>query len=112
MPETDYPLEISVTEAHGLRQRSPERVEIIDVREPYECEICRVDGATHIPMRQIPARTADLPRDKHLLILCHAGARSLRVTEFLRAQGFAGVSNISGGIDAWAVEIEPGMARY
>ena len=82
------------------------------MREPYEIEICRVAGAEHIPMRQIPERADALPRDKHLLILCHAGGRSRRVTEFLRARGFNAVTNIAGGINAWAEEIEPGMARY
>jgi adenylyltransferase/sulfurtransferase len=63
-------------------------------------------------MRQIPENVDALPRDKHLLILCHSGARSRRVTDFLRARGLNAVSNITGGIDAWAREIEPGMRRY
>ena len=112
MSDADYPLEISVTEAKQLRDASPERTMIIDVREPYEVEICHIEGAQHIPMRQIPGQLDALARDKHLLILCHAGGRSRRVTEFLRAQGLSAVSNISGGIDAWAQEIEPGMQRY
>lgn len=112
MPETEFPLEISVTEAKELRDAAPDRTTIIDVREPYELEICQVAGAAHIPMRQIPEHLDALPRDKHLLILCHAGGRSRRVTEFLRARGLSAVSNIAGGIDAWAEEIEPGMRRY
>jgi adenylyltransferase/sulfurtransferase len=63
-------------------------------------------------MRQIPGHVETLSRDKHLLILCHSGGRSLRVTEFLRSRGLNAVSNIAGGIDAWAEEIEPGMRRY
>jgi len=82
------------------------------VREPYETEICQIAGAELIPMRQIPERMHDLPRDEHLLILCHVGAASMRVTEFLRAQGFTAVSNVAGGISAWAEEIDPAMARY
>lgn len=112
MPETDYPLEIPVAEVKQLRDATPDRTAIIDVREPYELDICRIDGAQHIPMRQIPAQLDSLARDKHLLILCHVGGRSRRVTEFLRAQGFHAVSNITGGINAWAEEIEPGMQRY
>jgi adenylyltransferase/sulfurtransferase len=112
MPDADYPLEITVQEARQLRDAAPERTLIIDVREPFEVDICRVAGAEHIPMRQIPERLETLPRDKQLLILCHAGGRSLRVTEFLRARGFEKVTNIAGGIDAWAEEIEPGMRRY
>jgi adenylyltransferase/sulfurtransferase len=55
---------------------------------------------------------AALPRAQHLLVLCHHGARSRRVTEYLREHGFSAVSNISGGINAWAEEIDPTMARY
>jgi sulfur-carrier protein adenylyltransferase/sulfurtransferase len=112
MAETEFPLELSVTEAKQHRDAAPDRTVIIDVREPYELEICHVEGAEHIPMRQIPERVDALPRDKHLLILCHSGGRSRRVTEFLRARGLNAVSNIAGGIDAWADEIEPGMRRY
>lgn len=108
----DYPLEVSVTEAKRLRDTAPEKTVIIDVREPAELDLCRIVGAEHVPMRQIPERLASLPRDKHLLILCHAGGRSMRVTQFLRGNGVTAVSNISGGIDAWAQEIEPGMTRY
>jgi adenylyltransferase/sulfurtransferase len=85
---------------------------LVDVREPYETEICRIAGAKLIPMRQIPDRMRDLPRDGHLLIICHTGGRSLRVTEFLRAQGFPTVSNVAGGIDAWATQIDPALRRY
>jgi adenylyltransferase/sulfurtransferase len=63
-------------------------------------------------MRQIPERLGDLPREKHLLIHCHHGARSLRVTEYLRAQGFTRVSNVAGGIEAWAEQIDPTLRRY
>ncbi len=112
MNAAETPLEISVTEAKSLREQSPDGTVIIDVREPFELDICRVAGAVHIPMRQVPEQVDSLPRDKHLLILCHAGSRSRRVTEFLRARGLPAVSNITGGIDAWAVEVEPGMQRY
>ena len=71
-----------------------------------------VDGAESIPMQEIPARLASLPRDRHLLGLCHHGGRSLRVCQYLRAQGFPAVTNITGGIDAWAREIDPRLARY
>jgi adenylyltransferase/sulfurtransferase len=112
MTAPDSPLEISVTEAKRLRDADPVRNLIIDVREPYELEIARIEGAQHIPMGQIPEHLDALPRDKHLLILCHAGGRSRRVTEFLRGHGLESVSNITGGIDAWAETIDPGMRRY
>lgn len=108
----EFPLEVSAPEAHRLRTTAPERTTIIDVREPQELDVCAIAGAEHIPMRQIPERLSTLPRDRHLLILCHAGVRSLRVTEFLRAQGFPAVSNIAGGIDAWAQQVDPTLRRY
>ena len=63
-------------------------------------------------MRQIPANLATLPRDRPIIVLCHLGARSLRVTQFLRANGFGQASNVAGGIDAWAGQIDPTMPRY
>ena len=112
MPESDYPIECSVQDAHRLATASPTTALIIDVREPFELEICRVPGARHIPRRRIPVEAEALPRDRQLLILCHAGGRSRRVTEYLRSRGFAAATNIAGGIDAWAAGIDPAMARY
>lgn len=107
-----YPLEVTVTEAHRLSRESADEVILIDVREPHELEICRVAIARHIPMRQIPEHAPELPRDKHLLIMCHHGGRSLRVTQWLRAQGFHTATNVAGGINAWAEEIDPSLNRY
>jgi adenylyltransferase/sulfurtransferase len=112
MDPTDVPLEISVVEARRLLDEEACTALLVDVREPFETEICRIKGAELIPMRQIPERMHDLPRDEHLLILCHTGVRSLRVTEFLRAQGFTAVSNVAGGIAAWTDQIDPTLQRY
>ena len=109
---SDIPLEISVIEAKRLLDSAPDATTLIDVREPDEMEICQIAGATPIPMRLIPEQVAALPRDRRLLILCHSGGRSLRVTEFLRARGFEAVSNVAGGIDAWAQEIDATLRRY
>lgn len=106
------PLEIPVTEAKRILDENPGRAVLLDVREPVELQICSVAGATPVPMQQVPGQLSNLPRDKYLLVLCHHGGRSLRVTQFLRANGFTEVSNVCGGIDAWAEQIEPGMARY
>ena len=106
------PLEVSVEEAHHLLRDHPESVTLIDVREAYETEICQVAGARLIPMREIPAQLTTLPTDSLLLIQCHHGGRSLRVTEFLRSRGFTRTSNIAGGIDAWAARLDPSLRRY
>jgi rhodanese-related sulfurtransferase len=102
-------LEIDVTTAARLQR---EGALLLDVREPFEVATCAVPGSRHIPMRQIPESLSDLPRDRLILALCHHGGRSLRVTQFLRANGFTQVSNVAGGIDAWAVEIDPALPRY
>lgn len=112
VPDQDYPLEISVTEAKRLLDESPCTAMLIDVREPYEVEIAVVKGAELIPIRQIPEHAHSLPRDEQLLIMCHHGGRSMKVTEYLRAQGYTAVTNIAGGIDAWAEHIDPTLRRY
>ncbi len=104
------PLEIDVQTAARLFARKGAR--LIDVREPFELNICRIDGATHIPMRRIAQHIEELPAGVPLLILCHHGARSMQVAQFLRARGFDRASNVGGGIDAWAREIAPDMQRY
>ena len=85
---------------------------VIDVREPWEYERCRIEGAQLVPMREIPARLDELPRDRDLVLVCHHGARSAQAAMWLAQQGFSGVHNLAGGIDAWARTVEPGMPRY
>jgi rhodanese-related sulfurtransferase len=111
MPES-HPLELSVEETHRLLNETPAAVLLIDVREPHEVALCRIAGAEHIPMRQIPEHLGTLPKDKHLLIHCHHGGRSLRVTQYLRANGYDAVSNVAGGIEAWSLAIDPSVPRY
>lgn len=106
------PLEITVEQTRDLLANNPDAVRLIDVREPFEHELARIDGAELIPMRQIPEHVDTLPRDKHLLIHCHHGGRSLRVTEFLRARGLARVSNVAGGIQAWSERIDSRVPTY
>lgn len=106
------PLEITVEQARDLLAQNPEGVALIDVREPSEYETARIVGSRLIPMRQIPENLPDLPKDKHLLIHCHHGGRSLRVTEYLRAQGLARVTNVAGGIHEWSQRIDASVPTY
>lgn len=105
----DTPLEVDVTTAARLQR---EGALLLDVREPFEVATCAVTGSKHIPMRQIPEALPGLPGDRPLLILCHHGGRSLRVTQYLRANGFTQVSNVAGGIDAWSRQVDPTIPRY
>ncbi|NDC75700.1 rhodanese [bacterium] len=113
-PSVPVPLEISVEEARDLLAARPLDTALIDVREPFEHQTARIAGAEFIPMRQIPEHVDSpaLPKDKHLLVHCHHGGRSLRVTEWLRAQGYPRVSNVAGGIHAWSARIDPAIPTY
>lgn len=89
---------------------------LLDVREPWELQTASVHAEAFdlvaIPMNEIPARLAELPRDRPIACLCHHGARSQRVAMFLAQQGWADVANIAGGIEAWSCELDPGVPRY
>ena len=106
------PAEIPVEEARRLLGAREDRPILLDVREPYEVQICRIEGSEHVPMRSVPGRLDSLPRGRRILVLCHHGDRSRRVTEFLRARGFPAASNVQGGIAAWAERIDPSLRRY
>lgn len=103
------PHEIDVTAAAAMLRQG---AHLLDVREVAELAVCQLPGCLHVPMGEIPARLPELPTDTPLLVLCHHGGRSARVTQFLRANGFDQAINVAGGIDAWARQIDPGLARY
>ncbi len=88
-----------------------EKFLLIDVREPFEYEIARIDGAKLIPLREIAQRADDL-RDEEIVVHCHSGMRSAQAVELLRKAGLTNVSNLEGGIDAWSEEIDPTVPRY
>jgi adenylyltransferase/sulfurtransferase len=85
---------------------------LLDVREPFEFELARIEGALLIPLGELPSRWKELDRDADIFVHCHSGLRSERATEFLRSNGFKKVSNVAGGIDAWSQEIDPKVPRY
>jgi rhodanese-related sulfurtransferase len=102
---------ISVRELVDIRSIGKEHT-VLDVREARELDICRLEGALHIPMAEIPARTDELPTNQLLVVVCHHGARSQMVVDFLRNAGFDNAVNLDGGIDAWACEVDQSMRRY
>jgi rhodanese-related sulfurtransferase len=85
---------------------------LIDVREPWEFDVCRIPGAKPMPMRSVPARFLELDRDAETVIVCHHGARSYQVAMFLEHQGFTNIYNLYGGLAAWAREVDPAMPTY
>jgi rhodanese-related sulfurtransferase len=91
---------------------APERVVLLDVREPYERELAAIEPSLHIPMNEVAGRIEELPKDKELVVYCHGGARSMMVASFLEHRGFAPVANLAGGIDAWSRKVDPNVPRY
>jgi len=86
---------------------------LLDVREPWEYDIAHIEGSTLIPMNEIPGRAFnELDEEANILVLCHHGARSLSVANWLRGQGFEKAQSVAGGIDAWSRSIDPHVPRY
>jgi adenylyltransferase/sulfurtransferase len=89
-----------------------EAFDLIDVREPFEFEIARIDGAKLIPLGEILERADELRREQTLIIHCHSGRRSAEAVRLLKQRGFANVYNLEGGIDAWSEFIDPTVPKY
>ncbi|RMF57544.1 MAG: molybdopterin-synthase adenylyltransferase MoeB [Calditrichaeota bacterium] len=114
VPQTDNEQHEDEMTVHELRQLidSGKQPTIIDVREPVEFEICRIPGATLIPLNELPAMIHQLHTAEDIVVYCHVGIRSRRAVNFLREMGFTRVKNLSGGIHAWATQIDPDMPVY
>ena len=105
-------LEISVAQAKSLLS-SEDPPLLLDVREPWEYATAHIEPSTLIPMNDIPGRAhQELDEEAPILVLCHHGARSLSVANWLRQQGFEKAQSISGGIDAWTRQIDPTVPLY
>ena len=87
---------------------------LLDVREPWEFEICHIKGSTLVPMNSVPAAitSGDLPNDREIIVVCHHGIRSRQVAMYLQHMGYEHVINLAGGIDAWAQDVDRDMATY
>jgi rhodanese-related sulfurtransferase len=92
----------------------PERSKpvLVDVRQPWEFDVCRIEGAKPVPMSAIPARFMELDRAAETVVICHHGARSYQVCMFLEHQGFTNIYNLYGGVAAWAQQVDPAMPTY
>jgi rhodanese-related sulfurtransferase len=97
-----------------LKQRLDrgEKLLLVDVREPWEFDVCRIAGAKLIPMGQIPANLQSLDVDEEVICYCHHGMRSLDVAVWLRNQGVASAKSLAGGIERWSQEIDSKIPRY
>lgn len=85
---------------------------MIDVRQPWEVELCRIEGSLSIPLDALSSRLNELPQDIPLITFCHHGVRSLKALDILKSAGFSSVTSMTGGIDAWAREIDTSIGIY
>ena len=106
----DY--EITPEELQSLLKSNSDVV-VLDVREPWEIATAGMGHQKHIPMGEIPARfSQELDPDKHTVVVCHHGVRSMNVTMWLRRQGYDKVQSLAGGIDRWSRQIDPRVPVY
>ena len=111
MRKTDADIEITT---HELKKLIDEKSSftLIDVREPHEYEICRIEGATLIPLATIANQMTGLDQTGEIIAYCHAGVRSYKAAEFLKSMGFGKVRSLKGGIKAWSKDIDPSIPVY
>jgi sulfur-carrier protein adenylyltransferase/sulfurtransferase len=108
MTETN---DMTVQELRDLRA-SKANFFLLDVREPFEQDIAKLNGAVLIPLGELPDRISELPQDSLIAVHCKSGGRSAKAVAFLREAGFQNVRNVAGGINAWSKEIDPSVALY
>jgi rhodanese-related sulfurtransferase len=93
-------------------KESPGDFLLLDVREPDEREMAVIEPSLHIPMRDVPDRLAEIPKDREVVVYCHGGTRSAMIAGFLEGKGYSRVANLAGGIDAWSRRVDPNVPRY
>jgi rhodanese-related sulfurtransferase len=93
------------------RLQGPNPPLLVDVREPWEAQTARIEGARLIPLQTLPDQLATLPKDREVVFQCHHGMRSLRACQLAESQGFQ-VSNLQGGIAAWSSDVDPKVPQY
>jgi len=113
MADSPLPIEIDCESVQTL-QAANEPFLLMDCREQDEYETARISGASLLPMSELQIRIEELEdrRDSRIVVHCHHGGRSLRVAKWLREQGFPMAQSMAGGIDAWAMRIDPEVPRY
>ena len=109
----EFPLELDVRAVKALLDEEADFF-LLDCREQPEYETAKISGSVLIPMSELQDRVSELDehRESHIIVHCHHGGRSLRVTNWLRNQGFTQVQNMAGGIDDWSLQIDESVPRY
>ena len=104
--------DLSAAELRDYLAHSDDEPLLLDVREPWEFRVCRIEGSQLIPMGQLPGSLNALDPDRATVVICHHGIRSRQVAMYLDYQGFGDVINLAGGVAAWAREVDPTMPTY
>lgn len=98
--------------AAWIENATREQPVLLDVREPWEFQTCHIDGALAMPMDTIPVNLSELNPEQPIVCICHHGIRSMQVALFLEQYGFTQVSNLTGGLHAWAEQVDGTMPTY
>ena len=98
--------------AAWLSDESRDKPVLLDVREPWEFERARIEGAQLVPMREVPGRIGEIEQGKPVVAICHHGGRSMQVALFLEKAGYNNVHNLVGGMDAWSRTVDPAVPLY
>jgi adenylyltransferase/sulfurtransferase len=110
--DVDDVVEITPRDLAARLSRGDDTFDLIDVREPGEWAIARIDGARLIPLAQIPAALPSLDKTREIVVMCRSGVRSADAARFMQRSGFARVKNLAGGILRWSADVDPRVPRY
>lgn len=105
------PLEVAAEALAAVRSDGVAHA-VLDVREAWELDICKLAGSLHIPLGELEARLNEVPNDRPVFVICHTGGRSLLATGGLRRAGLPLATNVKGGVEAWSLHIDPSLQRY
>ncbi|MGQ0812767.1 MAG: rhodanese-like domain-containing protein [Nitrospiraceae bacterium] len=95
-----------------VRLDKGEPLVLLDVREPWEHSLAKIDGSVLIPLGTLPQSLDKLNKEAEIIAYCHHGMRSADATGFLLQQGFSNTKNLIGGIDAWSIQVDSSVPRY
>jgi rhodanese-related sulfurtransferase len=104
--------QMTARELHARLRQEGEGPLLLDVREPWEFRICRIEGARLLPMSHVVAGVDELDPERETVVICHHGIRSQQVALYLEHRGFSRIINLSGGVAAWARDVDPAMPTY
>ena len=103
--------DITPLQLKALLDKNPD-LYLLDVREPHELAICRIENSRNIPLGSLPLRYAEAPRDKPVVLFCKMGGRSAQAIRFLQGKGYSNLTNLTGGITRWIDEVDPSLTKY